>query len=559
MRKPLWSLLISVLVSTILLSQTCAINYDYIVVGAGTAGCVVARRLSDDPRINVLLIGNGIDQTGRVENQLPFITPIVSPVPTDYPRFVDVMLTTEGPSYGASGRKSSVALRPRLLGGGSSVNGGAFIRVSNDDLDRLTNEFGLSNWSPSHIGNVIWPRIEKFIPQSSSPVPPGHGVSGPIESRAIPPDVFLSTYSSALQSVTGSLTNPDMGTGNVRGSGIAVRPLGGSGNVDIFGNYTRQDSYNRYIVPVLHRPNLRIIDRATVLNVDGGVACKSTNRQTPCFNQVTYIRDNVLKSVRVKRGGEVIISAGALESPKILMHSGIGNCDELSLHNVDCVKNIPLMGKRVYDHIAFSTLHIIPAPSPNWSSHMGSLMSTYTSTRNDNRINLEFSSTGLPAPGIGHIIINQPVLTSPSSFGEIKLKDADWLTPVNITLGIFKNDTDIQHLLHAYKVVRDSATAVTMGGIPMIQVSPNLAPTATDDEILAWMKENAVADYHTVGTTPMGKCADGATVDDKLRVCGVDGLRVADNGIMPFPYSAHSLHTGALIIGEQVAHFIKYL
>jgi choline dehydrogenase len=544
-----------------LITFTSATKYDYIIAGAGTAGCVVAARLSEDPKVKVLLITNGEDQTGKPENQLPLIKPIVSPVPTDYIRFADYTLSTEGPNYGATGRKSSIVLRPRLFGGGSSVNGGAFIRPANSDYDILTNDLGLDNWSVADI-DAIWPKIETFHPEVG-PVPPGHGTTGPINSRAISPDLFLGAYSASIQNVTGSATNLDMGLGEVRGSGITVRPLGGPPNVTITGNFVRQDSWNRYIVPILSRRNFEYIDRATVLSVSEGPGCRVTDRNTPCFNEVTYVRDNQIDTVRVKRGGEIILSTGSIETPKILMHSGIGNCAELVPHGIACVKDIPLMAKRIYEHISFATTHIIPATSPNWSAHMGSLTSTYLSTRADDRVNIEITATGLPIASLGyHLVITQVVLTVPESYGEIRLKDGDWITAVNISFNIFGNLSDKQPLLYSYKKITEAAARTTAGGIPMIQTGPAsniLPPGASDAQILAWLTDASFSDYHTVATTPMGKCAEGSTVDDQLRVCGVAGLRVADNGVMPIPYAAHSTHSGALIIGEQVARFIQDL
>jgi choline dehydrogenase len=542
-----------------LLAIASATKYDYIVAGAGTAGCVVAARLSENPNVKVLLVTNGEDQTGKPENQLPLVKPIVSPVPTDYIRFADYTLSTEGPNYGANGRKSSVVLRPRLFGGGSSVNGGAFIRPANSDYDILTNDLGLSHWSVDEI-NAIWPKIETFHPESG-PVPPGHGTTGPINSRAVSPDLFLSLYAASIQNVTGSVSNPDMGLGNIRGSGVTVRPLGGPANVTVTGDYVRQDSWTRYIVPILDRRNLDVVDRATVVSVTEGPSCKKINRNTPCINELTYVRENKVETVRVKRGGEIILSTGSIETPKILMHSGIGNCADLATHGISCVKDIPLMSKRIYEHISFATTHIIPATSPSWPAHIGSLTSTYLSTRPDNRVNIEITATGLPIASLGyHLVITQVVLTVPESYGEIRLKDGDWNTAVNISFNIFGNLSDKQPLLYSYKKIVEAAARTTASGIPMIQTGPasNILPAgATDAQILAWLTDASFSDYHTVATTPMGKCANGSTVDDQLRVCGVDGLRVADNGVMPFPYAAHSTHTGALIIGEQVAHFIK--
>lgn len=536
-------------------------KYDYIVVGGGTAGCVAAARLSENTDAKVLLVSNGEDQTGRIENTLPFILPNPVPVPGDYVRFADYTLSTEDVTYGASGRESSVVIMPRLLGGASSLNGGAFVRPDNVDFNRLTFEYGLNHWSVADI-NSTWLKIETFHGDGNgSPFAAGHGTTGPINARAITPDSILGGYASALQNVTNSAFNPDMGLGNVRGSGFTVRPLGGATDVNVTANYVRQDSYNRYIVPVLSRNNLDVIDRAQVIQVSRGPGCFSHDRTKQCINEVRYIRDGQTETARVKRGGEIILSAGALSTPKILLLSGIGNCDDLMAEGIGCVKNIPLMGKRIQEHIAFATLHIVPATSPDWSQHIGSLTSTYTSSRPDNVINLELTATGYPvAPGL-HVVINQAVLTQPSSYGSINLKDGDWLTALNITFGIYRNDTDRDALLFAFKKIRAAAAA---SPYPMIERSPSfttLPATATDAQIKEWLrkKEVTTADYHTVGTTPMGKCANGATVDEQLRVCGVSGLRIADNGVMPFAYTAHSTHTGALIIGEQVARFIKTL
>lgn len=535
-------------------------TFDYIVVGGGTAGCVAAARLSEDPTKRVLMLSNGEDQTGKIENTLPLIGGPPVPVPSDYVRYADVIMTTEGLTYGASGRKSSIALRPRLLGGGSSLNGGAFVRPDNSDYVRLATEFGLDHWSVAEI-DAIWKKIETFIPEGSLPIPAGHGTLGPIQTRAVSPPGLLALYLAALQNVTGSVFNPDMGLGNVAGSGYTVRPLGGYANATSTGDYVRQDSYTKYIVPVLHRSNLVVRDRSTVVQVSGDRDCWDGRQRRPCFNKVTYFRDNEAISVKVKRGGEIILSAGALESAKILMQSGIGNCQELAERGIPCTQSIPYMAKRIREHIAFATSHYVFAPFPDWASHKGAMVSTYTSSRTDGKINLEITAVMIPGSPTTQALINQAVVTRTDSFGELTLKDADWLSPAKLSFGIFSNDSDRTALLHAVRKINEAINVTRIANNIPITAAPSDTPlpaeNAADGDYLAWLKKYSVADYHTTSATPMGQCANGATVDQHLKVCGVSGLRVADNGVMPFAYTAHSTHSGALIIGEQVARFIK--
>jgi choline dehydrogenase-like flavoprotein len=210
-----------------------------------------------------------------------------------------------------------------------------------------------------------------------------------------------------------------------------------------------------------------------------------------------------------------------------------------------------------------SQWYVTPIQSPDWESHIGSIVGAYHSSgRTDGKINIETAFTSFPmqiAPGmIGQAMISMSVLTKPLSFGDLTLREKDWSAPLKVKYGLMKNPLDLPPLVDAFKKSRE---AMLTSGIPYLtEITPGFAVVpagASDAQIGAWILSKVITDYHTVASTPMGLCSEGSTVDENLKVCGISGLRIADNGVFPYPYTAHTTDTGARLIGEQAAFLIR--
>lgn len=536
-------------------------HYTHIVVGAGTAGCIVAARLSENPANKVLLLGAGGDTSNSTYSVLPFTAQAANAaVPSDFARYENIIKTIEGANFG---RRSLDAVIAQALGGASAINGGVFMRPACSDYDKLAS-LGITGWSCSHINSTIWSLIENYIPWNGGSVPSGHFTSGNTQVRAVPPDMFLSAIMASFANVTDT-SIIDLGVGNVRGTGVYPRPLGDGGNpyASQTGDWVRQSTYTTYIKSIMNsRPNLRVICGALVTRLGRSGSCNPGSR-SPCFNQVTFVYQGVSQVAQVALGGEIVLSAGALGTPKILVHSGVGDCDYLRTLGIDCVYNNTGIGQAFSNHLLLGQLWVVPM-APDYSSHIGSICASYISVgRTDGVINMEIayaSDLYVAAPGVEYqLVVMEHEYTQPWSTGTLALQEADFNAPVNVSLGVFDNAADLAPFIESYKLARQ---AMAQSGIPAEEISlsgkPNIPPVgATDAEIGTYIMGALGDDYHYVATTRMGLCSQGAAVDDQACLCGVSGVRIADNGIFPFPYSGHTTHPGAMIIGEQVAWLMK--
>lgn len=517
-------------------------SYDVIVVGGGTAGCVAAARISANPNMDVLLIAEGTDQSASPYSQIPLVNPIPG-IASDFPYFVSPIFT-QGNAF--TNYRTNIELRPNIMDGGSGVNGGDFTFPPDQEWERLA-RLGITGWDKATMDNIRR-SIETFRPESG-PVPAGHGTSGPIETRAISPEVYLTAFMNQMMLATNTSFNPDTNLGNINGTGYVVRPLGGDNAAAAIGNFTRQGSCVKYLYPVMSRPNLRVIDRSVVVKVDKKGSCGSGT----CVNRVNYIRDGEMYEAKVKRDGKIILSAGFYNSPKILMHSGIGNCSELEALEIDCIHDNSNVGKRVYNHLVFGQIYLAPM-SPDWASHRGAIAATYYSAnRSNDEINIETTYTSYPGTAYQVILVSN-TLTLPYSSGDLKLKSKNWGDDVAVKFGQVDDPHDLAPLITALKNVRRAAAAM---GLPEISPGPTTLPTgASDGQIAAWFKTVIKTIYHPTGSARMGLCDGNAVVDSSLRVCGVKNLMVADNSVWPESYYGHTTHTGALMIAEKAARMV---
>jgi choline dehydrogenase len=499
-------------------------TYDFIVVGAGTAGCVIAARLSENATTRVLLLEAG------------GATPLpASAVPPAWPS----LLATES-CWGdsttvqtATGR--SVPLpRGRGIGGSSAVNAMVFARGHRASYDRWET-VGATGWGFDDLLPYF-----KRTETAAGGDPALRGVDGPLRvGPASPPNVVLTAcLLAAVQS------------GYARARDISGGLEVGFGPVDLnIHDGWRQSAADAYLTGALDRPNLDFVADATVHRL-----CIKNGRCTG----VDYTTGDGTASSRVS-AAEVVLAAGAVGSPQVLLQSGIGPPSHLADVGIDVTLGLPGVGENLHDHplaaIAYRATVAVPPPHLNYCEVIGLVQSDTASDGPDVQMLFVDGSMGsLPLPGLSTSDHGYGICVSvlqPYSRGTVRLSRSGG-APL-IDPNYFGDDRDMRTMLAGLRLARRIGAADALAAWRSAEAAPG--PDVADDEALRdFVKSTFTTYFHPVGTCAMGT-TDMSVVDSELRVRGMLGVRVADASVMP---SIPSNNTNATVyaIAERGAELI---
>lgn len=512
--------------------------YDYIVVGAGSAGCAVASRLSDDPDVTVLLLEEGgADRAAAIQH--PF-------VPALFEAWQNPSITRDYPVTGRPEMPAPSILRGVVRGGTSSINAMVYIRGNRQDFDGWAS-IGCTGWSYAEL-LPIFKAIEDFEGGASE----HHGTGGPLQvRRMVGPTRIACAFVRAGIELGYEGTDPD-----APGGRETQWDFNGAGQEDGAGLYQvtvtrdgRRASAAQAFLDSRSRPNL--VEKLGVLVARvvvesgraAGVACLEAGLPT---------------SYRASR--EVVIAAGAFGSPKLLMLSGIGPGDELRRHGIEVVADVPGVGRNLHDHLLALQYFALRKrePEPNFIAEAG--LFTRALAARQAAPDLQFHvAAGMafftPRDAPTENVVVCPTLVQPKSRGRITLLASDPRLPPMIDPGYLQEPDDVRVLTHGMALSRELAATrafADFAGRPG-EVTPGLSRGGDS----SYVRGHARTVWHPVGSCRMGPDSDeGAVLDPQLRVRGVEGLRVADASVMPVIPSGNP-NAACMMIGEKAARMIR--
>lgn len=499
-------------------------DVDYLVVGGGTAGSVIAARLSEDPQLRVVLLEAG-PLTGPAAMASPVAWPTLLGTEVDW-------AFTSVPQVGLGGRTVPYP-RGKALGGSSAINAMAHLRGHRSNYDGWAAE-GAAGWGYEDL--LPYFRRSETAPGRN---PRYRGMDGPMR-VGVPPEISPFTVM-ALEAVAERgypLTDDLSGVGQEGASLVELNVVGG----------VRQSAADAYLRPVLHdRPNLTVLSGALVHRlIISGERCEG----------VEFALDGGAPQ-QVRAAREVVLCGGAFGSPQLLMLSGIGPADELRAHGIDVVADLPGVGGTLQDHpvatIVYSATQAIPQV-PNTATLFAALRSDPVLQAPD--VQLMFMDfpfypvTGTGAEG-GFSVVISGLLTG--SRGRVRLSSADPEAAPLIDPGFYADEADLDVMLAGLRLARDIAGAEAFAELRDKELRPG-AETHTLDEQRAYLRRETRSAQHPVGTCRIGS-DNASVVDPCLRVHGLSGLRVADAAVMPSVIGANTNAT-VLAIAERAADLI---
>jgi choline dehydrogenase-like flavoprotein len=520
--------------------------HDYVIVGAGSAGCVLANRLSEDPSVRVLLLeAGGRDRSPKIKIPAAF--------PEQFHTKLDWDFETE-PEPHVDGRRMYMP-RGKALGGSSSMNAMLYVRGRPLDYDTWEAQ-GAPGWGYADV-------LPYFIRSEDNVRGPSeyHGAGGALRveeqrsPRALDARLLAASEAAGIPRIA-DYNGPEQ-------DGVSMFQVTQR-------NGARFSAADAFLRPALARPNLEVRTRATVL----GVELEGT--------RAVGVR---LRSGRsgvevVRAGREVLLSAGAIGSPQLLLLSGVGPGQELREAGVEVRHDLPGVGRNLQDHPFVTMIWEVSGTDTLYGADKPKALAEWVLRRSGKLTStvaevVAFTRTrgGLPAADIqfhmgaayfedhgaeeyeGHCMVIAPVLVSPQARGQVWLRSADPTAKPRIVTNTLAEPPDVESMLAGMHLAREIAAQDGLRELVVKELKPG-PETVDGAELEADLRRRLMLIYHPVGTARMSDTHEQAVVDSRLRVHGLQGLRVIDASIMPVIVGGNT-NAPTIMIGERASDLIK--